>query len=113
MDSFNFPSEKEQFTKTLADHVSVSIDDLSKIELELIDKAYSIFKDNQAEIKAQSDEVKRLSLELANLRAMTDTKQEKDFYCHDEAVANAMEDYDFEKCSKQCPRCRKEIEYEK
>ena len=110
MDALNFPSEKEQFTKTLADHVSLSIDDLSKIELELIDKAYSIFKDNQEEIKAQSDEVKRLSLELLNLKAMS--KKDKEFYCHDEAVANACEDYDFEKCSKQCPKCRKETEYE-
>ena len=30
------------------------------------------------------------------------------FYCHDELVANACEDYDFKKCKEQCIKCKNE-----
>lgn len=61
---------KEDYRKALADHITVSVEDLNATELALIDKAYDIFKDRLSDIKANEDEVKRLRLELANLRAM-------------------------------------------
>lgn len=62
---------KEDYRKALADHVSISIEDLNSTELALIDKGYAIFKDRLSDLKANEDEVKRLRLELANLKAMS------------------------------------------
>jgi len=67
-----FLTLKQQFTKKLADHITVSVEDLSSTELAIIDKAFDILKDNIDEVKTQIDEVKRLSLELANLKSMQD-----------------------------------------
>lgn len=67
---------REAFTKALADYVSISVEDLNATEMSLISKAYLIVKDCLAEQKALSDEVKRLSIDLANLRAMTDDRDE-------------------------------------
>ena len=64
---------REEFTKTLADHITVSVEDLNETELALINKAFSIFQDRLADLKAQQDEVKRLSIELANREAMGTT----------------------------------------
>lgn len=61
---------KEDYRKALADHVSISIEDLNSTELALIDKGYAIFKDRLSDLKANEDEVKRLRLELANFKAM-------------------------------------------
>jgi hypothetical protein len=75
---------KEQYKKALADHIAISVEDLSTTELALIDKSYSIFNDRLSDLKACEDEVKRLRIELANLRAMTETTnnetyEEEDF----------------------------------
>lgn len=61
---------KEEYRKALADHITVSVEDLNDTELALIDKAYAIFNDRLSDIKANEDEVKRLRLELANQKAM-------------------------------------------
>lgn len=68
---------KDEYTKALADHITVSVEDLSPTEIQLIDRSYYIFKDRLSDIKANEDEVKRLRLELANLRAMTDDREER------------------------------------
>lgn len=65
-------SLKQQFIKKLADHITVSVEDLSSVELAIIDKAFDILQDNMEETKTQTDEVKRLSLEVANLKSMQD-----------------------------------------
>lgn len=31
---------------------------------------------------------------------------EDDFYCHDECIGNACEDYDKQKCKVQCDKCK-------
>jgi len=63
-------SLKGKFIKILADHVSISVEDLSPSELSIIDKSFELFQDKLLEIKTLDDEVKRLSIELANLKAM-------------------------------------------
>ena len=73
MDNLHLPTQRELYTKTLADSILVSTDDLNSNEVTLINKAYEIFIDGQADIKALSDEVKRLSIEMANVKAMQDT----------------------------------------
>jgi uncharacterized protein YacL (UPF0231 family) len=83
---------KDVYTKALADHITVSVEDLTSTELALIDKAYAIFKDGQSDFKAQEDEVKRLNLELANLKAMT---EEIDRYYPDEPCPTCGRDDTF------------------
>ena len=61
---------KEAYRKALADHICVSIEDLSPNELALIDRAYFIFEGNMDELKVMVDEVKRLNIELVNYKAM-------------------------------------------
>lgn len=63
---------KQQFVKKMADHITVSVEDLNATELAIMDKAFDIIQDSLEECKTQSDEVKRLSLELANLKSMYD-----------------------------------------
>jgi ABC-type uncharacterized transport system ATPase subunit len=61
---------KEKYTKLLADHITVSVEDLTKNELDLINQSFILFQDKLEEIKTNDDEVKRLSIELANYKAM-------------------------------------------
>lgn len=68
---------KAEYTKALADHITVSIEDLNTTELALINKSFTIFQDRLADLKAQQDEVKRLSIELANLQAMKNDSDER------------------------------------
>lgn len=71
-------SLEKQYTKLSANHISVSVDDLTPNELKLIEYSCSLFKEKLDDIKVQTDEVTRLSIELANLKAMTDTKDDRD-----------------------------------
>ena len=61
---------KEKYTKLLADHITVSVEDLTKNELDLINQSFILFQDKLEEIKTNDDEVKLLSIELANYKAM-------------------------------------------
>lgn len=63
---------KDKYTKVIADLVTISIEDLTPVELSIINHSYTLFQDKLEEIKTLNDEVKRLSLELANLKAMND-----------------------------------------
>jgi hypothetical protein len=61
---------REDYIKALADHITVSVEDLNDTELALINKSYAIFNDRLSDMKALQDEVKRLSIDLANQKAM-------------------------------------------
>jgi len=61
---------REDYIKALADHITVSVEDLNDTELALINKSYAIFNDRLSDMKALQDEVKRLSIDLANREAM-------------------------------------------
>lgn len=63
---------KQQFVKKMADHITISVEDLNATELAIMDKAFDIIQDSLEECKTQADEVKRLSLELANIKSMRD-----------------------------------------
>lgn len=71
MDEFkNILSLKDQFTKIMADYIIVSVEDLQPIEKQLIDKSFEMFSDKLEDIKVANGEIKRLSLELANIKSM-------------------------------------------
>lgn len=71
-------SLKEQYIKNIADKLSISIEDLLNNELEIINHSFNIFNDRLEDIKFLKDEVKRLSIELANEKAYRD--QRDNFY---------------------------------
>lgn len=84
---------KDEYTKVLANHITVSVEDLTTTEIALIDKSFAIFQDRLSDLKAQQDEVKRLSIELANLNAMKDDRDERNI--NDNYLKNGV-----------CPTCR-------
>lgn len=47
-------------------------------------------------------------VELLNEKAEAWYKEKinNSFYCHDECIANASEDYEFKKCETQCDKCK-------
>jgi hypothetical protein len=65
-------SLKEQYKQLLADRITVSVDDLNENEERLIDESYDLFAEKLADIKILNDEIKRISLELANMKSMQD-----------------------------------------
>lgn len=71
-EKFKFKTLKEQYTELLAGKISVSVPDLIENEKKLIEESYIIFEYKMDEIKAINDELKRVNLELLNLKAMRD-----------------------------------------
>ena len=63
---------KKEFTKVITDQLCISPDDLSKTEIDIIDISFSLFKGKLQDIKILEDEVKRLSVELVNLKSSLD-----------------------------------------
>ncbi len=61
---------KNEYTKLLATSISVSIEDLTDNEQTLIEKSFDLFKEKIEDLIIANDEVKRLSIELANHKAM-------------------------------------------
>jgi hypothetical protein len=65
-------SLKDRYVKLLASKIIVSIDDLTDNESKLIDESFELFKEKLDDIEILKDEIKRISIELANLKAMQD-----------------------------------------
>jgi len=65
-------SLKERYVKLLASKIIVSVDDLTDNESKLIDESFELFNEKLEDIEILKEEVKRLSIELANLKAMQD-----------------------------------------
>jgi len=71
---FKMQTLKERYKKLIADSVTISIDDLTEPENAIIDKSYELFEEKMDDLKIANDEVKRLSIELANYKAMYSQK---------------------------------------
>lgn len=67
-----FTSLEDRYIKMLADIIIVSIDDLTDNEMSLIKASFELFKEKMDDLKIERDEVKRLNVELANLKSMLD-----------------------------------------
>lgn len=68
-------SLKDKYIKLLSSKITVSIDDLTDNELSLINESFELFSEKLDDIKILNDELKRVSLELANLKAMLDDSE--------------------------------------
>lgn len=74
---------EEEYRKLLADFITVSIEDLTINELQLITKSFVLFKDKLSDIKILEDDMYRLKIELANIKAMyvEDNDQDRSDVC--------------------------------
>ena len=68
--SFNFETLEERYLKQMAKTITVSVEDLTDNERTLIRETFYLFEAKLEEIKTLQDDVKRLSIELANKKAM-------------------------------------------
>jgi hypothetical protein len=68
-------SLKDKYIKLLAGKITVSMDDLTDNELKLITESFELFSEKLDDIKILNDELKRISVELANLKAMHDDSE--------------------------------------
>lgn len=68
--SFNFETLEERYLKQMANSITVSVEDLTDNERTLIRESFDLFEAKLEEIKTLQDEVKRLSINLANIKAM-------------------------------------------
>ena len=66
------PTLKERYVKMMIDTITVSLEDLTDNEKAIIEASYDLFKEKLDDIKILQDEVKRLSIELINLKLMQD-----------------------------------------
>ena len=64
----------DNYIKSISDRMCISIEDLTETEIKIIEECFDIFKGRLIDIKTLEDENKRISIELANLRAMQDNK---------------------------------------
>ena len=65
-------SLKEKYIKLLASKITVSVVDLTDNEMTLIKESFEMFCEKLEDIKILNDELKRVTIELANLKAMLD-----------------------------------------
>lgn len=65
-------SLKDRYIKLLSSKITVSIEDLTNNELKLITESFELFKEKLDDIKILNDELKRVNIELINLKSMLD-----------------------------------------
>ena len=70
---------KEEYFKYLSNKILVKVDDLTENELKLISFGFELFNEKLDDIKLLNDEVKRLNIELSNLKAMRDDSDYSDY----------------------------------
>ena len=79
---------KGKYTKLIADHITVSVEDLTDNELAIIEKTFELFEEKLEDLKIANDEIKRISIELANNKAM----YEQDRYSNNSDEGFEVED---------------------
>lgn len=60
---------KKEYTKMMSDKLTISVEDLTENEKTLIEFSFTIFTEKLDEIKLLNDDIKRLSIELSNLKS--------------------------------------------
>jgi len=70
-----FKTLKEQYTDLIINRLCISKDDLTDSEKEIIEIGYELFFEKLEDIKILNDELKRISIELANVKAYNDDNE--------------------------------------
>jgi hypothetical protein len=73
-EDFKIPPLKERYTKLIADKLTISLEDLTESEKAVINESFELFEEKMGDLKIANDEVKRLTIELANYKAMYSNK---------------------------------------
>lgn len=68
-------SLKDKYIKLLSSKITVSVDDLTDNELKLITESFELFSEKLDDIRILNDDLRRISVELANLKAMQDDSE--------------------------------------
>jgi hypothetical protein len=86
-----FKSLKEQYIEMMANKISVSIEDLTENEKNIIEAGYQLFSEKMEDIKILNGENRRISIELVNLKSFSEDlfRDKNDSYEDD--------DYDYRK----------------
>ena len=66
---FNKMDFKKEYIKMMSDKLTISVEDLTENEKTLIEFSFTIFTEKLDEIKMLNDDIKRLSIELSNLKS--------------------------------------------
>jgi len=69
-----FKSLKDQYYDLVTGRITVSKEDLTKTEIEIIELGFDLMEEKLEDIKILKDNIKRLSIENANLKAYNDNK---------------------------------------
>jgi hypothetical protein len=69
-----FKSLKDQYYDLVTDRIKVPKDDLTENEIRIIEFGFELMKEKLEDLKILNDDIKRLSIENANLRAYNDDK---------------------------------------
>jgi hypothetical protein len=64
-----FKTPKEEYIDGVLNYVLISKEDLTDIEEQIINYSFQVLRERLEDIKILNDEVKRLNIELANLKA--------------------------------------------
>lgn len=83
-----FKTLKEQYLDLVIDRITVSKEDLTEVEEQIINIGYELLSEKLEDIKILNDEIKRISLELANLKAYQDDDDYGD-------LSDDNEDFDY------------------
>ena len=69
-----FKPPKEEYTDGVLNYLLIKKEDLTDSEKEIINYSFSVLEERLEDIKLLNDEVKRLNIELANLKSYDDNK---------------------------------------
>jgi hypothetical protein len=69
-----FKPPKEEYIDGVLNYLLIKKEDLTDSEKEIINYSFSVLKERLEDIKLLNDEVKRLNIELANLKSYDDNK---------------------------------------
>lgn len=69
---FKFKSLKDRYRELILSKVYIKEEDLTEEESLIIDVTYELFEEKLQDIKILNDEIARLSVQLANLKASND-----------------------------------------
>jgi len=69
-----FKSLKEQYYDLVTNRILVSKDNLTENEIGIIELGFGLMEEKLEDIKILKDDIKRLSIENANLKAYNDDK---------------------------------------
>lgn len=65
-------SLRDKYIKTIADKVCISVEDLTASEIEIINATFDVFQDRLEDIKTLTEDNKRLTITVANLKSYND-----------------------------------------